>query len=61
MLRNEQSPKEYRALALEINESSFGDTIKEAEESIKEAIELFYEECQRMGTFEQVLEEAGFL
>jgi len=51
----------YVALAPEINVSSFGDTIKEAEESIKEAIELFFEECQRMGTLEQVLEEAGFL
>ncbi|WP_457571123.1 type II toxin-antitoxin system HicB family antitoxin [Desulfovulcanus sp.] len=56
-----QEGDSYVALAPEINVSSFGNTIKEAEESIKEAVELFFEECQQMGTFEQVLEEAGFL
>ena len=51
----------YVALAPELNVSSFGETIEEAQKSIKEAIEAFIEECQEMGTLEEVLEEAGFL
>jgi len=51
----------YVALTPELNVSSFGETIEEAQKSIKEAIEAFIEECQEMGTLEEVLEEAGFL
>lgn len=51
----------YAALAPELNISSFGETIAEAGESIKEAIELFLEECREMGTLDEVLEESGFL
>lgn len=49
------------ALSPELNVSSFGDTIDEAKESIKEAIEAFVEECHEMGTLTEVLEEAAFL
>lgn len=51
----------YVALAPELNVSSFGDTIPEAKESIKEAVEAFLEECHEMGTLDEVLEESGFL
>lgn len=51
----------YVALSPELNVSSFGETIFEAKESIKEAIELFLEECRKMGTLNEVLEESGFL
>jgi len=51
----------YVALSPELNVSSFGETIDEAKESIKEAIEAFLEECQEMGTLNEVLEESGFL
>lgn len=51
----------YVALAPELNVSSFGETVMESKKSIKEAIEAFIEECERMGTLEEVLEEAGFL
>jgi len=51
----------YVALSPELNVSSFGETIEEAKGSIKEAIEAFVEECERMGTLEDVLEESGFL
>jgi len=51
----------YVALTPELKVSSFGETIEEAQKSIKEAIEAFIEECQEMGTLEEVLEEAGFL
>lgn len=50
----------YVALSPELNVSSFGDTIEEAKKSVKEAIEAFIEECERMGTVEEVLEESGF-
>jgi predicted RNase H-like HicB family nuclease len=51
----------YVAFSPDLNVSSFGDTIEEAKTSIKEAIEAFVEECERMGTLEGVLEESGFL
>lgn len=48
------------ALCPELNVSSFGDTPEEALASLQEAVTLFLEECQRMGTLETVLEEAGY-
>ena len=51
---------QYVAICPELNVSSFGDTAKEAKESLKEAVGLFLEECHRMGTLKAVLEEAGF-
>lgn len=51
----------YVALSPALNVSSFGDTIEEAKSSLKEAIEAFVEECEKMGTLEDVLEESGFL
>jgi len=50
----------YVSLCPELNVSSFGDTIEEAKKSIKEAVELFLEECKELGTLEEVLEESGF-
>lgn len=50
----------YVALSPELNVSSFGDTIEDAKRSLKEAIGVFVEECQEMGTLEEVLEESGF-
>ena len=50
----------YVALSPELNVSSFGETIEEAKTSVKEAIEAFLEECEAMGTLEEVLEESGF-
>ncbi len=50
----------YIALSPELNVSSFGETIEDAKKSVKEAIEAFVEECQNMGTLEDILEESGF-
>ena len=50
----------YVSLCPELNVSSFGETIKEAKESLIEAVEAFIKECEIMGTLEEVLEEAGF-
>ena len=44
----------YVALSPELNVSSFGETIVEAKESIKEAVEAFLEECREMGTLDTV-------
>jgi predicted RNase H-like HicB family nuclease len=51
----------YVALSPELNVSSFGETIDEAKISIREAIEGFLQECQEMGSLNEVLEESGFL
>ena len=48
------------AICPELNVSSFGDTPEEAVASLHEAVTLFVEECQRMGTLETVLEESGY-
>ena len=50
----------YVGLAPEFNVSSFGGTLDEAKRSIKEAVDGFLEECEAMGTLEDVIEEAGF-
>ncbi|MCL4457025.1 MAG: type II toxin-antitoxin system HicB family antitoxin [Nitrospirae bacterium] len=50
----------YVALAPELNISSFGETIEDAKKSLKEAIEAFIEECERMGSLGEVLEESDF-
>jgi predicted RNase H-like HicB family nuclease len=50
----------YVALSPELNVSSFGETVEDAKRSIKEALEAFIEECEKMGTLEAILEESGF-
>jgi predicted RNase H-like HicB family nuclease len=50
----------YVGLAPELGVSSFGETLDEAKASLQEAVEAFLEECASMGTFGEVLEEAGF-
>lgn len=48
------------ALCPELQVSSFGGTLEEAELSFKEALELFLEGCESLGTINVVLEESGF-
>jgi len=55
-----QEGDQYVAICPELSVSSFGDTKVEALKSFQEAVSLFFEECQRLGTLKQVLEEAGF-
>lgn len=50
----------YIAICPDLQVSSFGETIEEARRSLREAVEAFLEECERMGTLQEVLEEAGF-
>ena len=51
---------QYVAISPELSVSSFGDSPEEAKASLTEAISLFLEECERMGTLNEVMEEAGF-
>jgi len=51
----------YVALCPELDISSFGDDIESAKESFKEALVAFLEECEALGTLEEVLEESGFV
>lgn len=41
--------------------ASCGETIEKAKKNLKEAVNLFLEEAQKMGTLDKILEEAGFL
>jgi len=41
--------------------SSCGHSLEEARRSVREAIELFLETCDEIGTLNEVLEEAGFV
>lgn len=48
------------ALCPELQVSSFGNTLEDAERSIKEALALFFDGCEALGTIDEVLEESGF-
>jgi predicted RNase H-like HicB family nuclease len=52
--------RSYVAHALELDVSSCGGTKEKALKNLKEAVRLFVEEAEKMGTLKQVLEEAGF-
>lgn len=52
--------RQFVAIAPELNVSSFADTPEESKTALREAVELFLEECKRMGTLDEVLSEAGF-
>lgn len=51
----------YVGLCPELNVSSFGETIEEAKGSLHEAVAAFVEECEAIGTLEEVMTEAGFI
>jgi len=50
----------YVSYIPQLDISSCGKTVDEAKDNIIEAIEAFLEEAKKMGTVDQVLEEAGF-
>jgi len=51
----------FVAHALELDVSSCGGTQAKALQNLKEAVRLFLEEAERMGTLEQILAEAGYI
>jgi hypothetical protein len=50
----------FVAHALELDVSSCGGSKGKALKNLKEAVRLFIEEAERMGTLEQILAEAGY-
>jgi len=51
---------QFVAVARNLNVSSCGDSPEEAEKSLQEALSLFLEECEKIGSLQEVLEEAGY-
>ena len=49
----------YVAHALELDVSSCGGTKEKALKNLKEAVRLFLEEAEQMGTLDPILEESG--
>lgn len=56
-----QEGKMFVSYNPELSVSSCGKTIEEARKNLKEAVELFIEETEKMGTLKEILEEAGFI
>ena len=52
--------RSFVAHALELDVSSCGGTKEKALVNLKQAVSLFLEEAEKMGTLEQILEEAGY-
>ena len=52
--------RSFVAHALELDVSSCGGTKEKALKNLKEAVRLFLEEAEKMGTLEQILEESGY-
>ena len=50
----------YVAHAVELDVSSCGGTKEKAVRNLKEAVRLFVEEAEKMGSLTQILEEAGY-
>lgn len=50
----------FVAHALELDVSSCGGSKEKALKSLKEAVRLFLEEAEHMGTLDQILEEARY-
>ena len=51
----------FVAHALELDVSSCGGTKDKASKNLKQAVRLFLEEAEKMGTLQQILEEAGYI
>ncbi len=52
--------RSYIAHAIELDVSSCGGTKNKAVKNLKEAIRLFLDEADKMGTLKQILQEAGY-
>ena len=50
----------YVAHALELDVSSCGGTKHKSIENLREAVRLFLQEADKMGTLDQILQEAGY-
>ena len=50
----------YTAYCPELDVGSCGETVAKAQKNLREALEIFIDETARMGTLEEILEEAGY-
>jgi predicted RNase H-like HicB family nuclease len=50
----------YTSYCPELDVASCGQTVDEARKNLKEALEIFVEETSKLGTLDEVLEEAGY-
>ncbi len=55
-----QERKQWVAYTPVLDFSSAGDTLQEAQKNFGEAVRLFFEECLRKGTLEEVLKSCGW-
>jgi len=55
-----QEGKSFVAHCPELDVSSCGDDIDGARRNLKTAVRLFVEECEKLGTLEDILREAGY-
>ncbi|OGL75676.1 hypothetical protein A3F52_04690 [Candidatus Uhrbacteria bacterium RIFCSPHIGHO2_12_FULL_47_11] len=51
----------FVAWAPELDVSSMGNTIDEARKNLREAMGLFVDEAEHMGTLRDILEESGYV
>lgn len=51
----------YVSYCPELDIASCGDSIEQAKKNLMEVILINFEEAQKMGTFDRLLEEAGFV
>ncbi len=51
----------YVSYCPELDIASCGESVEQAKQNLKEVISINLEEAQKMGTFEKLLEEAGFV
>lgn len=51
----------YVSYCPELDIASCGDSIEQAKKNLMELILINFEEAQKMGTFDRLLEEAGFV
>jgi hypothetical protein len=50
----------YVAYCPELDMSSCGKSIEDAKNNLKDVISINFSECKKMGTLDQLLQEAGF-
>jgi len=55
-----QEGKVYVAYSPKLDVSSCGSTVEEAKVNLKMAVRLFIEESEKLGTLQEILEEAGY-
>ena len=54
-----QENKGYSVICPELNVASQGETFEEAIDNIKEAVELYIESAEEVGSLDEVLEQLG--